>query len=383
MDLLETAATEVESLAIPEPQDATFATIDKIFDDGVTLIFDGQEAATEKHYKVNSFAIFKEQDRVRIIKDSGTYVVEYTVGKPKKTFNADTADSAKTAQTAASATTAQTAQSANKAESATTAETATSATNATNAEKATNADSATNATSAEKAAALIDAASSSGKVYLKISSSKLSFGSSTTSMYEVPKLGLPTGGSSGQVLVKTGSSDGAAGWSTLTGLLPEGGSANQVLVKDTSTNHDVSWATIGTLPTGGSTGQCLVKDTATNYDVSWGSPSVSRLYVSNYNYVTLNDSRQLIPHTYNTSYPYSLGSSSYPWTNLYIGRGVIKLGDNANYTTIGFFGTTPQSRKTLSTSSNNMGYSSATSSNYLTVINNIAGILKTYGLIAT
>lgn len=377
MDLLETAATEVESLAIPEPQDATFATIDKIFDDGVTLIFDGQEFATEKHYKVNSFAIFKEQDRVRIIKDSGTYVVEYTVGKPKKTFNADTADSAKTAQTATSATTAQSATKAETATSATTAETATNAT------KATNADSATSATSAEKAAALIDAASSSSKVYLKISSSKLSFGSSATSMYEVPKLGLPTGGSSGQVMVKTGSSDGAAGWSTLSGLLPTGGSANQVLAKDTSTDHDVSWTTIGTLPTGGSAGQCLVKDSATSYDVSWGSPSVPRLYVDANNNVTLNNSRQLIPHTYSTSYPYSLGSSSYPWTNLYIGRGEIKLGDNSSYTTIGFFGTTPQSRKTLSTSSTNMGYSSATSSNYLTVLNNIAGILKTYGLIAT
>lgn len=383
MDLLETAATEVESLAIPEPQDATFATIDKIFDDGVTLIFDGQEAATEKHYKVNSFAIFKEQDRVRIIKDSGTYVVEYTVGKPKKTFNADTADSATTAQTAESATTAQTAQSATTAESATKAESAESATTA---ETATNADSATNATSAEKAAALVDAASSNSKVYLKISSSKLYFGSGTTSMYEVPKLGLPTGGSSGQVLVKNGSSDGAAGWSTLTGLLPEGGSANQILAKDSSTDHDVSWKTIGTLPTGGSTGQCLVKDSATNYDVSWGSPSVPKLYVDAYNNVTLNDDRQLVPHTYSSyssSYAYSLGSSSLPWTNLYIGRGVIKLGDNASYTTIGFFGTTPQSRKTLSTYSTNMDYSSASESNYLTILNNVVGILKKYGLLTT
>ena len=84
MDLLETAATEVESLAIPEPQDATFATIGEIFDDGVTLIFDGQEAATEKHYKVNTSIVFTAGDRVKICKDSGTYVVEYTVGSPKK-----------------------------------------------------------------------------------------------------------------------------------------------------------------------------------------------------------------------------------------------------------------------------------------------------------
>ena len=84
MDLLETAATEAESLAIPEPQDATFATIGEVHDDGVTLIFDGQTTATEKHYKVNTSVVFNKNDRVKIIKDSGTYVVEYVVGAPSK-----------------------------------------------------------------------------------------------------------------------------------------------------------------------------------------------------------------------------------------------------------------------------------------------------------
>lgn len=153
MDLLETTATEVESLAIPEPQDATFATIDKIFDDGVTLIFDGQEAATEKHYKVNSFAIFKEQDRVRIIKDSGTYVVEYPVGAPKRTFHADTA---------------------------TTADSAT---------KANTADNASNAKEADAAACLIDGASDSKLVYLKIVSGVLYFSANGTSWTELGTVG--------------------------------------------------------------------------------------------------------------------------------------------------------------------------------------------------
>lgn len=83
MDLLETAATEIESLAIPEPQDATFATIGAIYEDGVTLIFDGQKEATEKHYKVNTSVSFAAGNRVKICKDSGTYVVEYVVGSPK------------------------------------------------------------------------------------------------------------------------------------------------------------------------------------------------------------------------------------------------------------------------------------------------------------
>lgn len=60
----------------------SFATIDQIYDDGITLIFDGEETASEKHYKCNSFCIFAPGQRVRVIKDSGTYVVEYPVGNP-------------------------------------------------------------------------------------------------------------------------------------------------------------------------------------------------------------------------------------------------------------------------------------------------------------
>ena len=60
----------------------SFATIDQIYGDGITLIFDGEETASEKHYKCNSFCIFAPGQRVRVIKDSGTYVVEYPVGNP-------------------------------------------------------------------------------------------------------------------------------------------------------------------------------------------------------------------------------------------------------------------------------------------------------------
>ena len=60
----------------------SFATIDQIYEDGITLIFDGEETASEKHYKCNSFCVFAAGQRVRVIKDSGTYVVEYPVGNP-------------------------------------------------------------------------------------------------------------------------------------------------------------------------------------------------------------------------------------------------------------------------------------------------------------
>lgn len=95
-----------------------FATVAGVYNDGLSLRFDGEDTPSEKHYKCNSFAVFKVGDRVRIIEDSGTYVVEYPIGNPKKTF---VADSAKTATTAGSASTASKADSATSASSATTA----------------------------------------------------------------------------------------------------------------------------------------------------------------------------------------------------------------------------------------------------------------------
>ena len=111
-----------QDLAADEPNEApeaSFATISEIFEDGVTLLFDGLDAPTTKRYKVNAFVVFQPGNRVRVIKDSGTYVVEYPVGNPRTAFTAD---------------------------SATNAEHATTADNATNADHATTADSASQVT---------------------------------------------------------------------------------------------------------------------------------------------------------------------------------------------------------------------------------------------
>ena len=70
-----------------------FATIKAVYDDGVTLAFDdGSES--QKHYKVNSGVVFNAGDRVRILEDNGTYVVEYVVGRPIKAITAGTASTA-------------------------------------------------------------------------------------------------------------------------------------------------------------------------------------------------------------------------------------------------------------------------------------------------
>ena len=109
-----------QDLAADEPNEvpeASFATISEIFKDGVTLLFDGLDAPTTKRYKVNAFVVFQPGDRVRVIKDSGTYVVEYPVGNPRTEFKADNAtnaDHATTADTATSADHATTADSASQ-----------------------------------------------------------------------------------------------------------------------------------------------------------------------------------------------------------------------------------------------------------------------------
>lgn len=126
-----------QDLAADEPNEvpeASFATISEIFDDGVTLLFDGLDEPTTKRYKVNAFVVFQPGDRVRVIKDSGTYVVEYPVGNPRTAFTADSATSAESAvqaENADYATRAGTANSATTANSANTANSATTCTRAT------------------------------------------------------------------------------------------------------------------------------------------------------------------------------------------------------------------------------------------------------------
>lgn len=247
-----------EMIVMTEPE-VRFATVGSVFDDGVTLIFDGQTAATEKHYKCNTSVLFHAGDRVKIASDSGTYVVEYIVGNPGA--NAP----------------------------------------------------------------------------------------------------IPKGGSSGQVLAKKSGTDGDVVWKNIS-----------------------SGSTTGKLPSGGTTGQYLKKKSNSDYDAEWSTPpssggSSDRLVGSgSSNSATLNSSRQLVPAASSSLYAHSLGSSASPWYNIYIGGGTMSFGTSSSK--LAFFGGTAQSKLTLSTSSVNMGYSSATASNYLTIVNNIAGILKKYGL---
>ena len=126
---------DLQALEIDEPAEASFATVAAVYDDGLTLQFEGQATASEKRYKCNAFCVFHPGDRVRVIKDSGTYVVEYPVGVPRKTFAADSAAQA---------------------------ETAAHAENAAYAERAGDADHAANADSAARLTGTVDYASRAG-----------------------------------------------------------------------------------------------------------------------------------------------------------------------------------------------------------------------------
>lgn len=304
-----------EMTVMTEPE-VHFATVGAVHSDGVTLIFDGQEAATEKHYKCNTAILFHAGDRVKIASDSGTYVVEYIVGSP----GAD---------------------------------------------------------------APIPKGGSSGQVLAKKSSTDGDVAWKNITQSTTGK--LPAGGTTGQYLKKSSATDYEAEWATLGGTLPTGGTAGQYLKKNSASNYSAEWVTLsGLLPTGGTAGQYLKKSSSVNYAVEWASaPSTStttdKLTGSGTsNSATLNSSRQLVPAASSSIYAHSLGSSVLPWYNIYIGGGTMSFGTSSSK--LAFFGGTAQSKLTLSTSSANMGYSSATASNYLTVINNIAGILKKYGL---
>ena len=346
----------------------SFATIDQIYDDGITLIFDGEETASEKHYKCNSFCIFAPGQRVRIIKDSGTYVVEYPVGNP----NAD-------AILPAGGTDGQVlTKDGNEGIASKWADMKGIPTGGTKGQllsKRTNEPFDVEWTTPNS---YIPSGGSSGQMLVKNGSTDYSL-----KWADAPVDHIPDGGSNGQLLAKNGSASRALKWiDGPTERIPTGGSDGQMLVKSGSANYALKWADApeNHIPSGGSDGQCLLKSGTTNYALKWGNPSATRLYQAATNYIDLNTSRALVPHASSSVYPYSLGTSSVPWYSLYTGDGTSRICGTRG--TLSFFGASGATKQTLSLSSNNMSYSSVNANNYLYALNNLIGILKNkYGLI--
>ena len=60
------------------------ATVGTVYENGITLIFDGDTAETQKRYLANTSILFSPGDRVKILPLDGTYIVEYVIGKPRQ-----------------------------------------------------------------------------------------------------------------------------------------------------------------------------------------------------------------------------------------------------------------------------------------------------------
>lgn len=85
---------EEQALLQAEPENASFAEVWGVFSDGLALLFEGDSQIGTKHYKCNRTCVFHTFDRVRVIKDSGTYVAEYPVGDPIFELTADSSQTA-------------------------------------------------------------------------------------------------------------------------------------------------------------------------------------------------------------------------------------------------------------------------------------------------
>lgn len=77
-----TGLTEYTAKAVKEPERIALATVAAKHADGLSLIFDGQTAATTKHYKCNTAVTFAAGSRVVCLRISGSWVVAFAFGNP-------------------------------------------------------------------------------------------------------------------------------------------------------------------------------------------------------------------------------------------------------------------------------------------------------------
>ena len=78
-----TGLTEYTEKAVKEPERIALATVAAKYADGLSLIFDGQTAATTKHYKCNTAVTFAAGSRVVCLRISGSWVVAFAFGNPE------------------------------------------------------------------------------------------------------------------------------------------------------------------------------------------------------------------------------------------------------------------------------------------------------------
>lgn len=223
-----------------------FATVGEVFEDGVSLLFDGEESATEKHYLCNTNCYFAPGDRVRIIEDSGTYIVEYVVGKPRMDKLVGVPSGG-----------------------------------------------AKDAVLAKNSEADHDLAWVNGVPVGGAKDDVLAKKSTTDHDYKWAKIvGIPKGGAAGAMIVKGSGTDYDVKWVNgipkggVTGYiltkksisdydfewepgLPTGGAKDEILAKKSATDNDFKWVKVVGIPSGGAKDAVLAKNSATDHDVKW------------------------------------------------------------------------------------------------------------------
>ncbi|MDF2538000.1 MAG: p20 [Herbinix sp.] len=98
---------------------------------------------------------------------------------------------------------------------------------------------------------------------------------------------------------------------------------------------------------------------------------INTLYSDSSFTITLNSSRELVPSSSSTSYPFDLGNSSYPWTDLHIKNIFHKSGG-----TLGLFGATPVTKTAIADLA-----TGSTLEQTVTKLRSLIDVLQAYGLI--
>ena len=180
-----------------EPEEIVLGTVTAVGSNGVQIQADGAEEAGTKDYKVNSMQLFAVGDRVKILKNSGTYLIEYVVGTPMARYPIPAGGSDGQVLTKDGA----------------------------------------NDYAVKWAAAPhgIPSGGSANQVLTKNSATDYDVTWSNAAH------DLPTGGSTGQYLRKKSATNYDVEWATAAHDLPTGGSTGQYLKKKTNTNYDVEW----------------------------------------------------------------------------------------------------------------------------------------------
>ena len=299
MDELEDLNEVIEPEEDEDQEEIVLATVAEVTANGVKITIDGADQAGTKEYKANAGQLLAVGDRVKIHKNSGTYLIEYVIGAPMSKYPIPAGGSDGQVLTK---------------------------------------DGANDYAVKWAAAHGVPSGGAAGQVLAKNSATDYD-------LAWITKAGLPAGGAKDQALVKTAATDYSVGWATIGHDLPTGGSAGQLLAKKTNTNYDVEWINVPhDLPTGGTTGQILKKSSNANYAVEWGAvPSPSAISNGSYT-VTLSNNGILYPSSGNIT----LGSNNNRWNGCYFG-GAMYFGSSYG-STIGFFGTTPQSKKYVGSS---------------------------------